>query len=46
MVGDWLGYRWILVMVLRLDVDVCSVFSVASLGLFLSFNHGGRQMLG
>jgi hypothetical protein len=40
------GYRWILVVVLRLGADVGSVSSAASSGLFLSLEHGERQMLG
>jgi hypothetical protein len=46
MVGGGMGYRWILSLVLHLGADVDSVSSMASLGLFLSFEHGGHQMLG
>jgi hypothetical protein len=40
------GYWWIFVVVLCLDVDIGSFFSVALSGLSSSLEHGGGQMLG
>jgi hypothetical protein len=46
MVGGGVGYWLILSVVLRLGASVGSFSSVASLGLSLSLEHGGCQMLG
>jgi hypothetical protein len=46
MVGGGVGYLWIILVVIRLDVSVDSFSSVVSPGLSSSLGHGGRQMLG
>jgi hypothetical protein len=46
MVGEGVGYQWILVVVLHLGSDIGSVSSATLAGLFLSLDHDGCQMLG
>jgi hypothetical protein len=46
MVGGGVGYLWIILVVIRLDVSVDSFSSVVSPGLSSSLGNGGSQMLG